>query len=53
MIGPARIDEVFTIKEQIVGDPPNDHGNTNVWMDAEIIDIDHRYVYIEKLIQLN
>lgn len=47
VIGPVREGEVFTIEEPVFGDPPADYGDTNVWMEAEIVNIDHRYIYIE------
>lgn len=47
VIGPVREGEVFTIEEPVYSEPPADYGDTNVWMEAEIADIDHRYIYIE------
>ena len=46
-VQPARIGQEFIIKENTYGEPPSDYGDTEVWMEAEIVDIDHRYVYVE------
>ncbi len=47
VIGLVREGEVFTIEEPVFGEPPADYEDTNVWMEAEIADIDQRYIYIE------
>ena len=46
-VQPARIGQEFIIEEKTFGEPPSDYGDTEIWMEAEIVDIDHRYVYVE------
>ncbi|MFC4401749.1 OmpA family protein [Gracilibacillus xinjiangensis] len=46
-IGPIRVGEEFILEEKIVGDPPDDYGEPDVWVEAEIVDTDHRYVYVK------
>ncbi|MBU9721296.1 MULTISPECIES: OmpA family protein [Bacillaceae] len=44
---PVNNGEVYTIEVPDFDEPPIDYGETNVWIDGEIVDIDHRYVYVE------
>lgn len=46
-VQPARVGQEFVIQEKTYGEPPTDQGATDVWMEAEIAEIDHRYVYVE------
>ena len=47
IITEARLDETHKIVEPTFGTPPSDQGDTDVWMEAEIVDIDHHHIHVK------
>ena len=45
--GSAAIGEEFVIETPVFKEPPADQGDLEIWMEAEIVDIDHRYIHVE------